>query len=954
MRFIDVRAVKTVLAAILLCIGLATAVEATVYYVDATGGNDSFDGLSGVTPWRTISKVNASSFNPGDAVLFKRGQLWREQLIPPSSGALGNMITFGTYSSGARPVISGSDLVNGMPYMINDTFTGNAVKGWSVGRGVVQALGDHLEAVMDGVDNTSGDYLTKDVPAMKEGWLMYRFSLIKGAYSWTQGQSVIGSGIIDGAYLGLINVNGAPAWRIRVERDGGFDYYVPALPTVQDGIWYDVKIHVKSASVSGANDGVVQVWINGAQVFNLNGVDSDTKTLKKVSMGNTFYAPAGLTMRLGLDDVKFANRPIDGTENGAWLATGVNGTDGNAIYQGYAFFDSSTLFENRSALKKVAWNTDLLTTAAAMQAGTWTIDTTNWILYVIPSAATLPDANVYEASTRANSILVNGKNYTKYDGLELKNSDRESLLFMKLAGIEVNDLLAHHDGCQGTNLSTVQGQTVTDVYVHDSTFRDSSWNGVSVDCYYGPSSNIRIENNTVFNNIHNGIDFKASNNYTYSNITVTGNRSYKNGAHGLYMQNYPAGGAKNATISHNLFFRNTGAGAYIHKNYTGQDHTGIKMYGNTFAYNGASGGFGPGVMLEAVDSDLKDNNFFTDSVSASGNSEYRINGTGDTSDYNNSYDRTRSVYLYYNGGAYTFPAYQTLGFDLNGSAVNPKLTGEFTDDYTLRWDSPVIDAGNPIPGITTDILGNPIYGPPDLGAFEFQPPYRMGVDRPDVAGNVRIYSDGKFRNSAAPSGAAADLQIFPDGGFAVGRYDEWLNLVVNAWQTSGDFEKSWRESSPTIGTGATVHTVGDLQPNLYYAVSVDTVTGQGISGAGCSAGVCLADANGRISFTYTGGYGDGSHTFGITASGTIPSCVALTNSVCYPSITAAYQALGADGTILVRNLSLTENLAFDRDLKVSIMGGYDAGFTSKTGITPVSGTMAVTAGAVTMTSMSVK
>jgi len=44
------------------------------YYVDATNGNDGYDGLSEVTPWKTIAKVNASKFNPGDQILFKRGE----------------------------------------------------------------------------------------------------------------------------------------------------------------------------------------------------------------------------------------------------------------------------------------------------------------------------------------------------------------------------------------------------------------------------------------------------------------------------------------------------------------------------------------------------------------------------------------------------------------------------------------------------------------------------------------------------------------------------------------------------------------------------------------------------------------------------------------------------------------------------------------------------------------
>ena len=82
------------------------------YYVSNTG-SDSANGLTVDTPWQTISKVNGSSFSPGDSVLFKRGDTWRETLIVPSSGVSGNPITFGAYGSGNAPIINGAELLSG-------------------------------------------------------------------------------------------------------------------------------------------------------------------------------------------------------------------------------------------------------------------------------------------------------------------------------------------------------------------------------------------------------------------------------------------------------------------------------------------------------------------------------------------------------------------------------------------------------------------------------------------------------------------------------------------------------------------------------------------------------------------------------------------------------------------------------------------------------------------------
>jgi hypothetical protein len=75
--------------------------------VNATGGNDSNDGLTAGTAWKTVAKVNGSSFAAGDQVLFKRGEVWRESLVVPSSGASGSPITFDAYGTGEAPTLTG-------------------------------------------------------------------------------------------------------------------------------------------------------------------------------------------------------------------------------------------------------------------------------------------------------------------------------------------------------------------------------------------------------------------------------------------------------------------------------------------------------------------------------------------------------------------------------------------------------------------------------------------------------------------------------------------------------------------------------------------------------------------------------------------------------------------------------------------------------------------------------
>jgi hypothetical protein len=85
-----------------------TPISATKYYVSSSTGDDSRDGKSVSTAWKTISKVNGKTYLPGDSILFRCGDVWRETMIIPSSGRSGNYIYFGSYGTGAKPKILGS------------------------------------------------------------------------------------------------------------------------------------------------------------------------------------------------------------------------------------------------------------------------------------------------------------------------------------------------------------------------------------------------------------------------------------------------------------------------------------------------------------------------------------------------------------------------------------------------------------------------------------------------------------------------------------------------------------------------------------------------------------------------------------------------------------------------------------------------------------------------------
>jgi parallel beta-helix repeat protein len=84
--------------------------QAATYYVDAERGNDTNRGMSATAAWKTIGRVSQEKFRPGDIVLLRRGQTWREQLNLQSSGEAQLPVTIDAFGEGALPEISGADM----------------------------------------------------------------------------------------------------------------------------------------------------------------------------------------------------------------------------------------------------------------------------------------------------------------------------------------------------------------------------------------------------------------------------------------------------------------------------------------------------------------------------------------------------------------------------------------------------------------------------------------------------------------------------------------------------------------------------------------------------------------------------------------------------------------------------------------------------------------------------
>jgi len=138
--------IKTFLATLAFLLFTTTG-WATAYYVDSKKGDDANKGTTTSTAWKTINKVNTSTFNPGDRVLFLRDKKFNDKsLIIPSSGTLGNHIVFGAYGNvkEKKPVIDAKK--RNFAIKINKdyiTIQDLEIKGWTQ-RGIFGQDSSHI------------------------------------------------------------------------------------------------------------------------------------------------------------------------------------------------------------------------------------------------------------------------------------------------------------------------------------------------------------------------------------------------------------------------------------------------------------------------------------------------------------------------------------------------------------------------------------------------------------------------------------------------------------------------------------------------------------------------------------------------------------------------------------------------------------------------------------------
>ena len=108
---------------LLLVFSSSRLLSQKTYYV-STSGNDSFDGLTELTPWLNLSYAESQATTPGDIIALKKGDVWLiDNVFEINSGGSSGKsptlrrISLSSFSARSFPLPnSSSDTLAGFPW----------------------------------------------------------------------------------------------------------------------------------------------------------------------------------------------------------------------------------------------------------------------------------------------------------------------------------------------------------------------------------------------------------------------------------------------------------------------------------------------------------------------------------------------------------------------------------------------------------------------------------------------------------------------------------------------------------------------------------------------------------------------------------------------------------------------------------------------------------------------
>lgn len=669
------------------------------YYVDQTTGDDDDTGLSEALAWKTIAKVNASSFSDGDSILFKKGETWWETLIMPSSGTSAG-ITFGAYGTGAAPIISSvwSYRINSRSlaeYIVSGPGR-KATSGYMLNGGFELRTGNDFDEWGENVGGGTGT-ITADTGTYYAGSVSCKMGAGDNIASMKQQ-----------LYLAIGQKYEISYWG---KSDG----------TATAGVRFDDLANTKTS-------GVYQTWSGIAFLDDLALSSANTDWTQKtatIATGAASRTPeiqiyaAGEGNYVWVDN--FQIRPLWTNYSGNIWSIGYEGAQTGSIWA--VSFDGALTLE---AADKDSVNA----------TNKWYIETINihtQILYVYSTESPETSSVNIDVITTTNSHTIdfNSKNYVIVDGLDIRKA---------------HTIIAH----PGTNC-TIQNSTIStgiynaiitgdDFLLYNNTIEWGDWmvwvdncddsiirsnimrnalklteaegGAFSITSEAGTVANTIVENNTVYNCESYGLAIWAAASYTTTNAIFRNNYIY-NCLEGIWIMADANGIPATSYIYNNIILTPKAGSSHGIR---------LKNPGNhVVIYNNVIYGYDQNIALYAGNDFILKNNISLSPVSYHIKGPYPSNVI--TGDYNCFYPITGTMFDY-DDTAKSFADYKTAtsqeahSITLDPLFVNASGLFNTATDFKLQATSLAIKAGVDV-DVDTDYYGNKYRSIPSIGAIEF-------------------------------------------------------------------------------------------------------------------------------------------------------------------------------------------------------------------------------------------
>lgn len=645
------------------------------YYLDATGGLDTNAGTSTGEAWKTIAKLNAATLSAGDRVYFKRGEKWRETIQIPSSGTATAPIKIDAYSTGADPIIDGSEImsdyvqISGDGHVAKDDYSTGALAAWwsSSANSLVDTWANLGIAAPTGA-GTNG--LKLDSTGVTAAYAKKDFAGGLNAI-WIEGDFLSpASGGNRILLLTIRDTDGTAVASLRYENaTSALRFYnyltsfgITASSPSGNSTWRKVKMFVMFDVYGDGTKGKVEVWQDGVSVISAttgDGVSLGTKKIGSVTVQHSTSTAQAEPLYCG--PVRYALYPFD-VGAGLYTQTMPNALPADVDAAPPRIFVDGV----RSDLAEAA-------VGDVDATGEWAYDATYHQIYWFDD----PGASEYEIPVRQRAL----------DWANLAGTVNS---YVHVKNLELRRTVASAVRTVGSSLS---GKTCIGSKISKCNIRQSLYSGIAIQY---DTQNFDVSGCLISECGHAGIFMNLANadSLVPTDIFICDNYIHDCGRQGITLEL-----VKNCEISRNLIHSIVTHQTFAHGIELKGSNPGpkgtVRIQNNT-VYGCEVAAFGVGNSDTGLIKVIARNNIFV--ATGSGKALIVLSGTGRWDfDYNCFWHETAGNVMITDGSDYTrtqFAAYQSAkGRESNGLCVDPLFVSASDDDFRLTSGSQCKNGG---------------------------------------------------------------------------------------------------------------------------------------------------------------------------------------------------------------------------------------------------------------------